>query len=88
MTNHRAFGRFSVDLDHIEHRPALARQILKDLIVVRAETMFHKHAIEYVAFGEPFRPIAPGEDAPYYTVEIRDLVGGKYLVTFQEVKGL
>ncbi len=77
-----ALGRFVIESRVIEELPGLARQILAGLIVVRAEQMFHRNGIEYVAIGPDFLPVARGEEVPRYDVIVKDLVGGTHHVQF------
>ena len=61
-------GRFTISTGFLAHAWSITsvQAVLKDCIVVRAETMWHLQAIEYVAFHPDFDPIAPGEAAPLY----------------------
>jgi hypothetical protein len=80
----RRVGKFQISDDIIDEQPQVARAVLSGLIVLRAEALHHAYAIEYIAAGDQFEPITLGEMVPMYTVSIRDLIGGKYDVTFSK----
>lgn len=39
-----------------------------DVVIVRAEHIFHSNTIEYVGYSPLFRKTKPGEEAPPYTL--------------------
>lgn len=75
-------GKFEIDNRLLRENKKAALAILTGCVVVRAEAMFHKDAVEYIAYGEHFEPNDPRCVVPRYDVTVRDLVGGKYAVTF------
>ena len=78
----RRIGKFDMSLDHINNRPKVVLAVLSGSIVVRAESLWHKSAVEYVAINEAFDPVPDGVEPPRYDVLVQDLIGGKYSVRF------
>lgn len=66
MSRDRRIGRFFIESDIIEYYPDLARQVLKDVIIVRAEHLFAYDSMEYMGISEAFEEIKAGELAPLY----------------------
>ena len=58
----RRLGMFSIDLDLIEKRPKDVRGIMEQCIVLRAETMWHKNCVDYVAICEQFPEVPMAEE--------------------------
>lgn len=79
----KRMGRFQIDANDVAERPMLVLSILAGCIPVRAEMMLHSFEVEYVAYGEHFDEIDRGDCVPEYKFNIRDLVGGKYHVTWE-----
>lgn len=77
-------ARFHIS-EHIirEYTPA-ATVILAGLLPIRAEHNFYAKRVEYVAYGDQFDIVPEGGDAPLYTPTIKDLVGGKYHVSWEK----
>lgn len=66
----KPLGRFTLPLRWIED--GRAKDVLRDMIVVRAEMLYHTQAIEYVAMSDWFAPIPEGEVVPVYVFTMRD----------------
>lgn len=64
--NYRQIARFSIDDRKVRHNPDEIAQIfsLLKLVPVRAEAMFHKWSIDYVAVSERFSHVTEGEVPP------------------------
>lgn len=82
MNETRRLGRFRISTKTIDCAPKAVLAALSGLIVVRAESLFYAGVIEYVAIGEVFDEISCYSEVPSYECTIKDLVGGKYHVTF------
>lgn len=62
----RKFGTFSIPMQLIEDDPATARLALEGCIVVRAEAIYAKGCIDYMAIHEDFEEVPLDEFAPEY----------------------
>jgi hypothetical protein len=69
----RRLGQFSIPSHIITHQPAEAKAILRNVIVYRAEHMFHKLSVEYIGLSDSFDEIAEGEEAPIYSWSVEEL---------------
>ena len=74
-------GKFSIDMEVINMKPDIVRQIMSLMIIVRAEKIHYNDTIEYQAICPLFRPLKLGDCLPDYTIIIGD---GQ--VKFEEVK--
>lgn len=83
MSGAHRIGKFCIDVRQIERMPKVAMAILNGCIVVRAESMWHRNAIEYMAISDQFDEVAVGDVCPEYEPQIKDLIGGKYHVTWE-----
>ncbi len=68
----RRVGKFFIDSQVMEDNPELVLQIMAECIVLRAERMFYRDGVEYVACSRRFRPLPMGEIVPEYRWVIRD----------------
>lgn len=64
----RRLGRFRIDLEIINESPEVVRRVMRDVIVIRAETMLMDAVIDYHAQCEAFDPVPQGEEAPAYDI--------------------
>lgn len=71
MSRSRRLGIFKIPCDSIEKRPDETRAALATCIVVRAESLYHEDAIEYVAISEHFEEIPLGTRPPEYKCILR-----------------
>lgn len=78
----RRIGKFKIASPMVVEMPHVVRQVLRDLIPVRAEMLHYADAIEYVAYGEAFDVVRMGAEVPWYDVQITDLIGGKHDIKF------
>lgn len=78
-------GRFSISRRLIDDVPKAALAILSGCVVVRAECMWDTEIVEYTAFGEHFEVVADYNMTPCYRPVVKDLVGGKYAVTWEKI---
>jgi hypothetical protein len=63
-------GRFRIDHSLVYDDPELVRTILRDCIVVRAESLYFPRCIEYMALHPAFDEIKPGDITPTYVCEM------------------
>lgn len=73
---HRKIGRFQIPNDIIHNDPKLAQRIMARCIVVRAEQLWERDAIEYVALSNSFEDVPANCVTPDYHIEIRTLKNG------------
>ena len=76
-------GKFTIDKCQIDRMPKVALAILNGCIVVQAENKWHSDQIEYMAISDQFDEVPVGDACPEYEPQIKDLVGGKYHVTWE-----
>lgn len=72
----RRIGKFYIDWYSIDERPEHCRAVLRDCIVLRAESMHHRGAIEYHAINPAFDVCEIGDVLPEYDIEITTLPSG------------
>lgn len=70
ITKDRRIGIFIIGLEMIDDDPDGCISVLNGCIVVRAETLYHMNAIEYVAYHESFKPVRVGVEVPKYMAVI------------------
>ena len=63
-------GTFFVPGDLIDKEPLAVMQFLNGMVILRAESLYQKKGIEYVARCAQFDPIPPFETAPHYSATI------------------
>lgn len=63
-------GKFYIDKRVIIDDPGYARQILRDIIIYRAEYLLHRDQIEYIGVHSSFALVSLGQDVPEYTITI------------------
>lgn len=55
----------------VNNRDDLAKTFsMMELVVIRAEHLFHKDEIEYIAYSSVFDEIEEGEEVPVYNLEV------------------
>lgn len=69
MIRDRRAGRFVIAHSLINGYPEVVKEIMKDLIVVRALDCNYFRGIEYVAIGTPFKEVPDGQLVPRYEPE-------------------
>lgn len=79
----RRIGRFTIPWEIIENRPAEARVALTACLVVRAESMFHMRAVEYIAVSEHFDEVPPGVEVPLYVAGMATIDGEPSFVAWR-----
>lgn len=67
----RRIGRFYVDADVVDARPADVMAIMGRVIVTRCEYLYHRGAFMYEAMSPMFRPLEVGEMMPEYRLSVR-----------------
>ena len=70
-------GIFYISHDTIVHTPELVLLIMKDVIITRAECIYHTDQIKYTGLSEKYFDMVPNQGIiPEYVFEIkRDIVG-------------
>lgn len=64
----RRIGLFDIPTETIHHQPEFVKRIMGECIITRAECMFDRDAIFYIAISDHFRKIPIGEKAPKYRI--------------------
>lgn len=67
----RRIGRFYVDADVVETRPADVMAIMGRVIVTRCEYLYHRGAFMYEAMSPLFRVLVRGEMMPEYRMAVK-----------------
>ena len=62
------FGNFSFQIDLLEKDSEILRDVMSKCIIVRAEFLFAKRTIDYVALSELFDEVSFGEIIPDYDI--------------------
>lgn len=65
----RRLGKFTINRELIHLRPTLVQLILRDIIIIKAEMLFHIDAIEYTGLSDHFKFIEDHELPLYYLAE-------------------
>lgn len=68
----RRIATFSISLKAIEDDADKVRAVMAECIVLRAETMWHRGAIEYTAISPRFNELKEGEEPPIVTWFVED----------------
>lgn len=79
----RRIGRFKIPRQVIIEDPEMAIEVLKGIIIFRAEMMFHLDCIEYIGISPNFDPIKEGEESPVYEVLVSVNENGENLISFE-----
>lgn len=77
-------ARFYISEFTIKERTPAAMLIMAGLLPIRAEHNFYAKRVEYIAYGDQFDIVPEGGDAPLYIPTVKDLVGGKYHVSWEK----
>lgn len=68
MIKDRRVGKFYIRLDHINTWPDQVKDFLSGMIVLRAECLCHRNAIEHIAIHKDFLEVPLGEEPPTYHI--------------------
>ena len=60
------YGKFYICLNAIDNDYEFVRQVMGEVVVVRAETFLHMDSIEYIAISKHFDIVEPGFKMPEY----------------------
>lgn len=63
-------GKFALPSPTTNRHEADSRVVLRDCVVVRAETLYERGLIQYTALHPSFDAIAPGDDLPEYVANV------------------
>lgn len=69
-------GQFYLDFTLVEQEPERAALVLAGVVVIRAEALYHQHAIHYVGFHPAFDAPDDGAIMPEYQARITETKGG------------
>lgn len=67
----RRIGKFSLGFHLIDNCPEQVRAALRDVIVLRAETMYHASRIDYVGVHPSFATKPDAQEPREYIAEIK-----------------
>ena len=81
----RRYGKFEVSMALIEDNPKEVNRIFEGLVVTRAEHLFHKDTIEYIAWSPYFRECEVGEEIPEYMAMCSSQPDGSITVKWVDV---
>lgn len=70
MLKDKRVGRFTIDVPMIEMHPEVVQEVMKGLIVLRAEALGYANVIEYIAVGAPFDEATDSYQPPEYIPQI------------------
>ena len=62
----RKAGRFSISFDGINTDHEFVRQVMKEVIIIKAEIFYYMDAIEYTAISKHFDEVEQGSVIPEY----------------------
>jgi hypothetical protein len=80
----RRIGRFIVGHQTFAHDWHALLPVMAKVVIVRAESMYHLAAIEYLALCDDFDLIEPTDTPPLYDVKMEYLAEEKETVTFSK----
>jgi hypothetical protein len=80
-------GRFTIDLDLINSDPVAVREVLKGIIVIRAEVRLDANVIEYFGICDAFKELDIAALGPTYTARLRKLDDGGVELVGWELSG-
>ena len=67
MSFSRYIGEFDLSLGLIERWPSSAKFVMKDIIIIRAECLYHEDIIRYIGISEElFDYVNLGDEIPRY----------------------
>ena len=72
MSKDSHIGRFLIESDIIEYHPSLAKDILRDVIIIRAEQVWAYDSIEYHGISYSFDEVEKGMRIPTYDIIIEN----------------
>lgn len=61
------------------------KKMFEDLIIIRAEQLFHKRSIEYIAYSKKFRICEPDHEPPRYNMICSREKNKPIVVKFEEI---
>jgi len=74
-------GQFDIPRSDILESPELVMAITGRMIIYRAEMMFHKDTMEYIAISDLFEEIEQGQCPPEYVMVVEKTEDGTYVVS-------
>lgn len=86
MSSMKRVGKFYIEKDWIDNSQSELVEMFYQLkiIVIRAEYIFHRRCMEYIAYSPSFREVNPREDMPIYKMVSSDTKGnsGEPVITY------
>lgn len=71
----RRIGEFDVSLAMIDEYPDSVKQVMQNIIIIRAECLYHKDCIRYTGISKMFDVVKLGHDIPRYQMVANDHTG-------------
>ena len=71
----RRLGRFIVGHVTLHHDWRSLLPLMAQVVILRAESLYHLEAIEYLALSDAFAEVGPNDAPPLYEVTYRQLNG-------------
>ncbi len=68
----RHIGRFDIPTEVIHKRLECVKKIMGECVIIRAEYMYDRDAIAYLAISDHFREVPLESTAPRYKILIED----------------
>jgi len=69
--DNRNVGEFSIDRVDIESMRPEIRAVMAKCVILRAEMLYHKDRIQYVAYCDDFDEVAVGDKASSYDLDLK-----------------
>lgn len=73
----RHLGKFTISSKVINDHPDIAREILKDIIILRAEALDYANEYDYVGISDNFEICEKGCQVPEYEAIIEKVESGE-----------
>jgi len=64
----RRFGKFEIDRFFIMEHPSIIKRIMGECVILKADWLPHKDAIEYTAISDWFDEVPLGNEPAYYSI--------------------
>jgi hypothetical protein len=68
----RRIGKFRIERDIFRYNHERIKKILKDMVIIKCECLYHINAFEYIAFCDEFEEIKIGDEPLDYEITIND----------------
>ena len=78
-------GQFFIPSHVVRHQPQQALAILRGVLIVRAEQMYVRDAIEYIGVADHFSEVPDGDTAPFYDWALDELGPDVWRVSWRQM---